>query len=75
LSLTNTKLICMNKVLFLLLFAIGAGIPSIAQPPTYDDLLIYYADGDYEKLLKKAEAYTLAEKQKQTQFHISTFLK
>jgi len=54
----------MNKVLFLLLFAIGAGIPSIAQPPTYDDLLIYYADGDYEKLLKKAEAYTLAEKTK-----------
>ncbi|MEZ4936797.1 MAG: hypothetical protein R2799_04305 [Crocinitomicaceae bacterium] len=30
-----------------------------AQPPNYDDLLIYFADGDYEKLIKKAEKYTL----------------
>lgn len=31
---------------------------AMAQPPTYDDLLIYFADEDYDKLLKKAEKYT-----------------
>lgn len=35
-----------------------------AQPPNYDDLLIYYADGDYEKLIKKAEKYTLKDETK-----------
>jgi hypothetical protein len=54
----------MKKALLILLLIIGAAVPSIAQPPTYDDLLIYYADGDYEKLLKKAEAYTLSDKTK-----------
>jgi len=54
----------MKKSLLILLLVIGAALPSIAQPPTYDDLLIYYADGDYEKLLKKAEQYTLADKTK-----------
>ena len=44
----------MKKVLLLTLLALGLVVPSVAQPPTYDDLLIYYADGDYEKLLKKA---------------------
>ena len=29
----------------------------MAQPPYYDDLLIYYADGDYEKLVDKAQKY------------------
>ena len=33
-----------------------------AQPPTYDDLVILYADANYEKLLKKAEKYTLSDK-------------
>ncbi|MBI3133119.1 MAG: hypothetical protein HYZ14_00445 [Bacteroidetes bacterium] len=51
----------MKKALLLTLMALGLVVPSIAQPPTYDDLLIYYADGDYEKLLKKAEAYTLKD--------------
>ncbi len=32
-----------------------------AQPPNYDDLLIYFADGDYVKLIKKAEKYTLKD--------------
>ncbi len=35
---------------------------SLAQPPVYDDLKILYADADYEKLIKKAEAYTLKDK-------------
>jgi hypothetical protein len=54
----------MKKALLLTLLALGIVAPSIAQPPTYDDLLIYYADGDYEKLLKKAESYTLNDKTK-----------
>ena len=54
----------MKKALLIFLLVTGASIASIAQPPTYDDLLIYYADGDYEKLLKKAEAYTLSDKTK-----------
>lgn len=51
----------MEKAVLFLVFAIGLISPVIAQPPTYDDLLIYYADGDYEKLLKKAESYTLKD--------------
>lgn len=35
-----------------------------AQPPNYDDLLIYFADGDHVKLIKKAEKYTLNDKTK-----------
>lgn len=64
-SLKRTKLTLMKKSLLILLLILGAAIPSTAQPPTYDDLLIYYADGDYEKLLKKAEQYTLNDKTKQ----------
>lgn len=54
----------MKKAFLLLFILIGTAFPSIAQPPAYDDLLIYYADGDYEKLLKKAEQYTLNDKTK-----------
>lgn len=51
---------------WLLLFVLIGGFiyKSDAQPPDYDDLVIYYADGDYEKLLKKAEKYTLDDKTK-----------
>ena len=49
----------MKQLFFLFLFVIGFAFQSAAQPPMYDDLLIYYADGDYEKLVKKAEKYTL----------------
>lgn len=54
----------MKKALLLFLFVVGATLKLTAQPPNYDDLLIYYADGDYEKLLKKAEQYTLSDKTK-----------
>jgi hypothetical protein len=33
----------------------------LAQPPKYDDLKIYYADANYEKLVKNADSYTLKE--------------
>lgn len=32
-----------------------------AQPPKYDDLKILFADGNYEKLIKSAENYTLKD--------------
>lgn len=51
----------MKKALLFVLLGLGIVVPTMAQPPTYDDLLIYYADGDYEKLLKKAESYTLKD--------------
>lgn len=54
----------MKKTILFSLFILVLGLPAVAQPPTYDDLLIYYADGDYEKLLKKAEQYTLNDKTK-----------
>lgn len=54
----------MKKTLLLFLFVVSATLQLTAQPPNYDDLLIYYADGDYEKLLKKAEQYTLSDKTK-----------
>ncbi|MBK9192619.1 MAG: hypothetical protein IPM77_14575 [Crocinitomicaceae bacterium] len=51
----------MKKAILFTLTLAALTVPAIAQPPTYDDLLIYYADGDYEKLLKKAESYTLKD--------------
>ena len=48
----------MKNLVLLVLFVTGVVFNSTAQPPTYDDLVIYFADGDYEKLLKKAEKYT-----------------
>ena len=49
----------MKNVILLGLFLLGFAFKSNAQPPYYDDLIILYADGSYEKLLKKAEKYTL----------------
>ena len=48
---------------FLLLFVVVAGFAfnGNTQPPSYDDLVIYFADGNYDKLLKKAEKYTLSD--------------
>lgn len=51
----------MKKLALLLLFIVGSVINANAQPPGYDDLVIYYADGDYERLLKTAEKYTLKD--------------
>lgn len=46
------------KNLLLLLTIVFATQYVSAQPPTYDDLLIMFADEDYDKCLKKAERYT-----------------
>lgn len=35
-----------------------------AQSPTYDDLRILYADGNYDKLIKSSESYTQKDKSK-----------
>jgi hypothetical protein len=48
----------MKKIALVILLAVGFVFKTDAQPPGYDDLVIYYADGDYEKLLKTAEKYT-----------------
>ena len=37
-------------------------MPATAQPPHFDDLVILFADGSYEKLLKEAEKYTMSDK-------------
>ena len=52
----------MKNTILLLLFLGGFLINSSAQAPDYDDLKIYFADANYEKLLKKAEKYTLGDK-------------
>lgn len=54
----------MKNIFFLSLFLVGFAFNSNAQPPLYDDLLIYYADGDYEKLVSKAEKYQDNDKTK-----------
>ncbi|MCB9223033.1 MAG: hypothetical protein R2780_11325 [Crocinitomicaceae bacterium] len=51
----------MKKLALLLLFVAGLVMKANAQPPGYDDLVIFYADGDYERLLKTAEKYTLKD--------------
>ncbi|MFT5821417.1 MAG: hypothetical protein ACI8ZM_002670 [Crocinitomix sp.] len=54
----------MKNLFFLFLFTIGCSFQASAQPPNYDDLLIYFADGDYEKLVSKAEKYIGNDKTK-----------
>jgi len=54
----------MKNIFFLSLFLVGFTFNGSAQPPLYDDLLIYYADGDYEKLVAKAEKYIDNDKTK-----------
>ena len=61
---TNRKIKEMKKLVLLLVLAVGFLMQANAQPPGYDDLIIYYADGNYEKLLKEAEKYTLSDKTK-----------
>jgi hypothetical protein len=52
------------KNLLLLLIAFLSISKFNAQPPLYNDLLIYYVDGDYKKLAAKAEKYTLKDETK-----------
>ena len=48
------------KKLLLLLLVFCAKL-TFAQPPGYDDLVMYYADKNWEKLIKTAEKYTNKE--------------
>ncbi len=48
----------MKKITFLLYFIGAFSLLSHAQRPEYNDLVVYFADGDFEKLLKVAEKYT-----------------
>jgi len=50
------------KNLSILFIFLGSLTFSYSQPPNYDDLVVYFADGEYEKLLKKAEKYTVNDK-------------
>lgn len=54
----------MKNIFFITLFFIGNSFQSNGQPPLYDDLLIYFADGNYEKLVDKAEGYIASDKTK-----------
>ena len=55
----------MKKITYLLTFVFCfILVDANAQPPNYDDLLIYLADGDHVKLVQKAEKYTLNDKTK-----------
>jgi len=54
----------MKNLALLLLFVSGMVFNTYSQPPGYDDLIIYYADGNFEKLLKTAEKYTQSDKTK-----------
>ena len=54
----------MKNFTLLLIFLGGLIFNSNAQAPEYDDLIQYYADGSYDKLLKKAYKYTQGDKTK-----------
>lgn len=54
----------MKNITLLLFFLGGFFFNSNAQAPEYDDLIQYYADGSYDKLLKKAYKYTQGSKTK-----------
>lgn len=49
----------MKKVLALLFLIVG--VVAYAQPPEYDDLTIYKADDNWEKLIRASEKYTLKD--------------
>ena len=51
----------MKQILFLSIFVLGFSFSGATQPPLYDDLLIYFADGEYEKVVDKAEKYIAGE--------------
>lgn len=52
------------KKLTLILCLLFLGVKAFAQAPTYDDLIILYADGKYDKLVRDAEKYTQKESTK-----------
>ena len=54
----------MKNITILLVFLGGFLFNSNAQAPEYDDLVQYYADGSYDKLLKKAFKYTQGDNTK-----------
>lgn len=54
--------IIMKNLLSLLALVVSTFVN--AQPPTYDDLRILYADGNFEKLVKSATNYTEKDKTK-----------
>ncbi len=54
----------MKKLLFTFCFAFLFGIGSFAQSPDYEDLLALFVDEKYEKVLRKAEGYTLGDNTK-----------
>ena len=62
--LKTDKKKAMKRIVLLFIMLVGISFSTDAQSPEYDDLVIYYADGDYERLLKKAEKYTLSDKTK-----------
>lgn len=56
------KIITMKKALFFITFLFTS--VSLFSQNDYSDLLIMRADGDWDKLIKKAEQYTLSNKTK-----------
>lgn len=52
----------MKNYTLLILFIGTFLFNSNAQPPEYEDLIVYFADADYEKLLKKADKYAMGDK-------------
>ena len=54
----------MKNSILLLIFLGGFLFNSNAQAPEYDDLIQYFADESYDKLLKKAYKYTQGDKTK-----------
>ncbi len=47
----------MKKIIAILGLLFYAGSSTIAQAPEYNDLIILYADGNYEKLIREASKY------------------
>jgi hypothetical protein len=50
----------MKKIIYTLML-LFVGLQASAQAPGYDDLKILYADGNYEKLVRESEKYSLKE--------------
>ncbi|GEM_PF-394829 len=57
------KRLKMKKLLAIFCIVFTASLAN-AQPPTYDDLKVLYADANYEKLAKVASGYTEKDKTK-----------
>jgi hypothetical protein len=63
-TVKNLKKNTMKKLIAIVGLFIYTGSSAFSQAPEYNDLIILYADGNYEKLIREADKYTTKDANK-----------